>query len=190
MSDRLSQARAYHKMMNTALASRDLRALQSICASGLYDQCRTLIDQAKERDLPKQDWYLIRYSGVNYPQFLEKWPLNFFLPYSSARVVSDKATAIPFGKQSYLRECIVRIKSVQSVSTRGKSLHTDKFTEYIVLQKLTVDGDEGKWRVWGTVDPSKEELEEILSGKNKGANSNGFAEQFKERMSGMTGMTF
>lgn len=190
MSDRLSGARAYHIAMNTALASRDLRGLHSICASGLYNQCKNLIDQAVERELPKKTWHLVRYRGIQYPRLFEKWPLSFFLPYAATRVVADKATAIPFGKQSYLRECIVRIKSVQIVSTPDKFSHTDEFTEYIVLQKLSIDGEEGSWRIWGTVDPTKEELENILTGKTKGANPNGFAEQFKERMSSMTGMNF
>jgi hypothetical protein len=191
MSDRIFLARAHHLTLNTALASRDLRALHPICGSGLYNHCQKLIAQAKERELPRQNWYLVRYGGVQYPRWLfEKWPLSFFLPFAPARVVSDRATAIPFGKQSYLRECIVRINSVQSVTNRDKSLRTDKFTEYVVLQKLTVDGDEGQWRIWGTIDPSKEELEDILSGKTKDSNPSGFAEQFKERVSSMTGMNF
>lgn len=126
---------------------------------------------------------MIQYSGINYPSWLLKWPLSFFLPGTAIRVVSDRMSAVPFGTQSYIREVIVRIKSEQLLGKDGK---IENLTEHVVLQQFILEGEARDWRIWGTIDPTKEELMETLKGK-KGPKTNSFTDQFKERMSSMTG---
>ncbi|KEF54984.1 uncharacterized protein A1O9_08636 [Exophiala aquamarina CBS 119918] len=194
LNKRVELGLAYHSLLNTGLANGSLRGLKIMCASGLYDHCKKLIDEAKEQGYARKEWVLVSYEGIQYPQWLVGiWPLSVFLPNAHARVVSDRVVAVPFGKQSYLRECIVRIKSVQLVriqTDRDPIIHQDRRTEHIVLQKINLDGEEGEWKVWGTIDPSKEELHDILDGKHQDSSPNSFVQEFKSRVSSLSGMNF
>lgn len=183
MSDRIALAMHFHIRMNNGIATGNLKDLHAICADGLHNQCQKMIERQKELRLPEQTWKVLRYSGIDYPSWLMKWPLSFFLPGAAVRVVSDRMTAVPFGTQSYIRECIVRIKSVQLLGTDGK---IETLTEHVVLQQFILEGVAREWKIWGTIDPTKEELVEVVTGK-KSARTRNFAEEFRERISSMNG---
>jgi len=194
MSSRLSVATLLHRKLNENLAAGNTRVLNLVCASGLSKHCKDLINSAKDRGHGQRDWVLVRYEGINYPEWLRRfWPLMPLLPNAAVRVVSDRVIAIPFGKQSYLRECIVRIKSIQAmrIHLAGKpSIRQERHTEYVVMQKMNINGEPGDWKIWGTIDPSTKELEDILTGKAGGVAPNSFLQEFKSRMSTMSGMNF
>lgn len=182
-------AKYLHAEMNSAISTGNYRLLKVYCADGLYNQCKKMIDRQKELNSPLQEWHVVKYSGVSYPKLLMRWPLSIFLPGAAARVVSDKMSSIPFGTQSYIRECIVRIKSEQTFAGPNSN-QIEKVTEHIVMQQFILDGEAGDWKIWGTIDPTKEELAAILTGKSKAANTSSFADQMKERMSSMSGGAF
>ncbi|KAK5053187.1 hypothetical protein LTR84_002161 [Exophiala bonariae] len=183
MSDRLALAAHFHIRLNNGISTGNLKDLHAICADGLHNQCQKMIERQKELRLPEQPWKILRYSGIEYPSWMMKWPLSFFLPRAAVRVVSDRMTAVPFGTQSFIRECIVRIKSVQLLGTEG---NVETLTEHVVLQQFILEGVAREWKIWGTIDPTKEELLETLNGK-KGTRTNSFADEFRERVSSVTG---
>jgi protein MBA1 len=71
-----------------------------------------------------------------------------------------------------VRQCVVKIPSlqrlsepagegyetadkVQESSNPGRMLREMETTEYMVMQKKVMNGKEGEWVLWGTVEPSK-----------------------------------
>ncbi len=58
-------------------------------------------------------------------------------------------------------------------------------TEYVVIQKLEINGKEGDWKFWGTVDPNTmEEIDKLMKGQ-KGQDT--LAARFREQLSTVTG---
>lgn len=177
-------ARSLHKTFNTALAEGDMNTLENIACDGLLQASRTRIENRK-RHGTDESWTLENYRGITYPAFLEKWPLSALLPFSSTRVVSDRLAPLPFPDSTF-RQCTVRIKSVQSFQAADESKpKISSRVEYVVIQRLQMNGKDPGWRLWGTVDPSTmEEIDKLFENLN-GAET--LAGRFKEQMSTMTG---
>lgn len=58
-------------------------------------------------------------------------------------------------------------------------------TEYVVIQKLTLNGKESPWKMWGTVDPNTvEEVEKMIEG---GKTQDTIGGRFRDQLSGFTG---
>jgi mitochondrial protein MBA1 len=82
----------------------------------------------------------------------------------NATVVNDVVGQLPMASDALLRQCTVRIKSVQEYrKKRGQQIQTKAVTEYIVMQKMIWQGEDEPWKIWGTVEPSTEkEITELF----------------------------
>ncbi|KAJ9634046.1 hypothetical protein H2204_006595 [Knufia peltigerae] len=184
LSDRTQVAMDLHKQFNTALTNGDVRTLEKVACNGLLNQAKSRI-QRRKRTRTDETWKLLSYIGITYPRFLQTWPISVLLPNASARVVSDRLAPLPMPNSSF-RQCTVRIRSTQyyrlSNMTEG---NMKNLTEYVVIQKLTLNGKESPWKMWGTVDPNTvEEVEKMIEG---GKTQDTIGGRFRDQLSGFTG---
>lgn len=178
-------ARELHEKFYTALAEGDMTQIPNIVCKGLEESAKIQIEQRKAAKKPRQTFRIQNYNGWNAPSWLV-WPLTL-LPFQSTRVMTDKIAPIPFGKSSWIRQCVVRIKSTQTLDRgTGKGLESKTLEEYVVIQKLAFDGEEQPWKIWGTVQPSSADAI-IQAGGKKFAPVRAFIDILKEKLSGMTG---
>ncbi|EXJ82366.1 hypothetical protein A1O3_06179 [Capronia epimyces CBS 606.96] len=182
LGERHETARQLHQSFNSALARGDVAELEQIACDGVLSQAKRRIELRQKRGYPPEKWQLRMYTGLKYPKWLEKWPVSVLLPRASTRVVSDKLSPLPL-PESYIRQCVVRIRSVQTYElATEEDLKISKHTEYVVMQKLTFKGEDGPWRIWGTVEPSTiQEINDMLEGQDS---QSSFTERLSNLMSG------
>lgn len=121
----------------------DKEELANICCEGLYSSLRRRIAARPVNET------LV-------------WSQRRSWPRLPPRIVSRRMTKLPLEK-SALRQLVFRIKSVQTLarvpSGLGQESDTDRqpantprrLVEYLVLQKRIFKGNEGPWKVWGTI---------------------------------------
>ncbi|KAI1612696.1 hypothetical protein EDD37DRAFT_317603 [Exophiala viscosa] len=184
-SNRTEIAKALHRTFNMALAAGDTGTIEKIACTGLLNSAKSRI-QRRKRLRAKEEWNLRKYIGINYPRFLQKWPLSALLPGASVRVIQDRLAPLPFPNSSF-RQCTVRIDSVQVAKTASMSQRQFfNITEYVVIQKLTLHGKEQDWKLWGTVEPSTmEDIDKIMGSS---ATSETLATRLRDNFSNATGM--
>jgi mitochondrial protein MBA1 len=88
-------------------------------------------------------------------------PSTFF---TGVRVLSDRATPIPDFPDSGIRQIVLRISSQQSRETYSSEYGAleglpppakiQDCTEYIVIQKVRINGFEKDWQIWGYTKPT------------------------------------
>ena len=92
-----------------------------------------------------------------------EWRLDGYT--RGARVMSDRAARLPVNGAA-LRQVVVRIESEQTLTKiegRSRKAQTEgaevrrlekksKTREYIVIQRMVLDGKEREWKVWGTTE--------------------------------------
>ena len=67
---------------------------------------------------------------------------------------------------SALYQVIVKIKSLQGLvrlpvnGNASDATEKMRVEEYVVLQRMMLEGKEGRWKVWGTIEESK--IEDVL----------------------------
>jgi protein MBA1 len=87
------------------------------------------------------------------------WTLHRYI--GTPRVVSQRAAILPIddgtGNKTAVRQCVVRIKSVQSLrrtdarATPEESAGKEQeVLEYVVVQRRVWKGIEERWKLWGT----------------------------------------
>ncbi|KAL4939060.1 hypothetical protein BDV06DRAFT_199585 [Aspergillus oleicola] len=147
LKERRLVGRDLHKRMYSAFADGNAGALRKICCTGFANNLNHRI-QARPKG-QKVTWNLDKYI---------RSPSTFF---TGARVVSDRASALPEMPDSGVRQVVLRITSRQSSgklqaqrrgSQDGTPAPTNKqqnITEYIVIQKLRWMGEDEPWRIWG-----------------------------------------
>ncbi|KAL2219136.1 hypothetical protein M432DRAFT_545617 [Thermoascus aurantiacus ATCC 26904] len=154
LRERRKAARALHQRMYTAFAAGDINTIRKICCPGLAKSLSTRI--ANRPGHERITWTLEKYLRT---------PATYF---TGVRVLSDRATVLPELPDSGVRQVVVRITSRQSTSTisspakRGSESATSESTtvkqqdctEYVVLQKLRLMGEEDEWRIWGHTSPT------------------------------------
>ena len=155
-------AMALHRHVYSAFADGDEDSLHNFACDGVRDK---LIDQIEAR--PNDTlfkWDLVKYKG-------------------RSTVVSHRASQLPLdqdedGEKSFVRQAVVRIRSVQRLTREEVYPDEDhrrqvetpegaekEITEYIVVQKRVVRGEEEPWKFWGTTgETSLEYFEEVLRG--------------------------
>jgi protein MBA1 len=83
-------------------------------------------------------------------------------------VIQDRSTQIPEVPESGIRQVVIRIASKQSTHTyteyidkvtRQRTLvpspeKVQDCTEYVVIQKLRIKGEEKPWQIWGYATPT------------------------------------
>ena len=143
-----------------------MTTIRKIACKGLVDNSEKMVLNRKPDE--KYNFTIMKYRGLAYSNRL-RFPLLSWLPYSAAHIVSDKLAPLPFGKGNMLRQMVVRIISVQrlenQVTEKGSYGTVD---EYVVLQKLDLDGEDSDWRIWGTTKESKwEEIRDLIFSGSK-----------------------
>jgi protein MBA1 len=180
-------ARELHAKFYAALAGGEMSQIAPLVCKGLENSARLQIEQRKTARKPLQKFRIQSYSGWNAPSWFI-WPLTL-LPFQSTRVMTDKIAPIPVGKDAWIRQCVVRIKSTQTLDRgSGSGPETKTMEEYVVIQKLAFDGEEQPWKMWGTVQPdSAQDIMRIASG-GKFSPVRTFFDIMKEKISGFAGM--
>jgi hypothetical protein len=172
LTRRLETARQLHFKLNRAIADQDLPTLKSIACAGLMANIKSRLDAQKSTKKVRDTWSLVRYNGLRPPRWIP-WPISSFIPNRAIKVVHDIIAPLPIGgKDASIRQVVVRMKSRQSFNRQdGKGLQTKELTEYVVIQKMTADGLDKDWMIWGTVLPSTAEqidsifeMEELTAG--------------------------
>jgi mitochondrial protein MBA1 len=161
--ERTLVARNLHRLYYLALAGGEISIINKIACKGLIQSSQRRIGQ--RRDTDSHSFHIIQYLGMKYPQFL-RWPLLSFLPFSATKIVSDKVAPLPFGKNNLLRQCVVRIRTRQRLDRfDGTGPKIAELTEYVVIQRMRIDGQDEGWKIWGTTKPSTmEDIEKIMGG--------------------------
>ena len=126
-------ARELHEKFYTALAEGDMTKIPNLVCKGLEQSSRIQIEQRKAANSPPQRFRIQHYNGWNEPPWLV-WPLTL-LPFKSTRVLTDRLVPLPMmGKNSSVRQCIVRIKSTQTLDRgTGKGPESRSLTVWAVL---------------------------------------------------------
>ncbi|KAK2753740.1 hypothetical protein FQN55_000103 [Onygenales sp. PD_40] len=180
--ERKPRALHLHQVMYTAFAAGDISSLKKLCCTGLLENFSRNISK-RPRGSPPLTWTLHKY---------RRFPLA--LTFSGARVISDRAAALPGANGFGIRQAIVRIQSRQSLveapapapvsqqpqrvqnrvigkqqqqqqqevtkaEAEKKAIEKQKdCTEYVVLQRFMVNGEEGEWKVWGLAEETTAEV--------------------------------
>ncbi|KAI1910776.1 hypothetical protein LOZ53_001677 [Ophidiomyces ophidiicola] len=146
LRERKKHALELHKQMYTAFAKGDTSSLQKLCCQGIYQTFAARISR-RPRNSPRLVWTLHSY---------KKFP--FARTLSGAKVISDRAASLPDAKGFGVRQTIVRIQSKQSLitPTSGDEQNLEEMkekmkdcTEYVVLQRFMINGEDGDWKIWG-----------------------------------------
>ncbi|KAJ9614026.1 hypothetical protein H2200_002162 [Cladophialophora chaetospira] len=186
LDNRIGIAKDLHLQFHKSLGAGDMKALQTICCEGLLKTSRTRIEQRKALRRTTEYWQLLSYTGVNYPTWLNRWPLSGFLPNAATKVVADRLAPLPFA-DTYIRQCTVRIRSVQDYMLANMDKSTIlKHTDYVVLQKMSSKGEEGPWKLWGITEPTTiEEMDAMLSGKSQDAGTT-LSDRIRDKISSLS----
>lgn len=159
LRDRYSEARRLHKQLYESLARGDREGISKIACRGLQNALRNRLDHRRAVNGPEESW-TIKYKGWTPKSEKMPWLIQALMPASvkSTRVVVDRVGQIPIGKDSSMRQVIVKIRSEQTLDKNdGKGPKTRYVEEYVVIQKMKIEGEPGNWMIWGTTQPSSEE---------------------------------
>lgn len=164
LRDRYSVARDLHARLYSAIASGDREVIEKIACQGLRRQLQIKLDRRQASQLPEESWD-IKYKGYT-PGERTPWLFHALVPpfLKSTRIVIDRTSAIPIGKNCSLRQVIVEIKSEQTLDKNdGEPAKTIPKREYVVIQKMIFEGEEEGWKIWGTTQSSTpSEITDIL----------------------------
>ncbi|KAH8703871.1 hypothetical protein BGW36DRAFT_370126 [Talaromyces proteolyticus] len=153
LKERKGIAKRLHRIMYTEFAGGNEAALKEICCTGLET---SLLSRLRRRPANEK---------VSWKMSYIRSPSTF---YTGARVVSDRATKIPDLPDSGLRQVVVRICSHQNTASYSERLSEDReqtfvtprtekaqaITEYVVIQKLRINGEDVPWKIWGFTKPT------------------------------------
>ncbi|TPX26649.1 hypothetical protein DIZ76_012111 [Coccidioides immitis] len=154
LRERKSRALELHKQMYTSFANGDITSLKKTCCQGIFQNFAARISR-RPRTSPRLLWTLHSY---------KKFP--FALTFSGAQVISDRAAALPEAKGFGIRQTVIRIQSKQSLITPSsgeeqnaaqQSEKQQDCTEYVVLQRFMLNGEDGDWKVWGLAEETTPE---------------------------------
>lgn len=85
--------------------------------------------------------------------------------FKSTRIMVDRTVPTGIGKDGTMRQVVVKIRGDQTLDKNdGTGPKTKYVEEYVVIQKMKIEGESGTWMIWGTTQPCTEkEMDEILS---------------------------
>ena len=92
-----------------------------------------------------------------------QWTLYKYIGF--ARIVSTNIIPLEIDN-SALYQVVVKIRSLQSLvrlpvnGSASDATDKMKMEEYVVLQRMMLEGKEERWKVWGTIEESK--VEDVL----------------------------
>lgn len=178
LAERYHMARELHRQLYKALARGDRETISTIACKGLQNALKTRLDQRRAVNGPEESWS-IEYTGwtagpvISTTWRFEKisWLLQALIPpmFKSTRVITDRFGQLPFGRDARLRQVIVKIRSKQTLDKNdGTAPKTKDVEEYVVIQKMRIDGEDGEWMIWGTTQPSTEkQIDELFNAKKE-----------------------
>ena len=193
-------AEELHRGLGNAIARDDSGWLRENACGGLSQKLRKRIDARRHEKRPPQSWMveygtrlrILRWS-VRLTTFAGlrrrvPWPLCNLIPLRAVKPVSDVLVPIPIGKGSHVRQAICKIESTQSLQTPEKDgrrgVQVKHFSEYVVIQQMNIEGQDGPWMIWGTVQPSSDnEIDKLILGDGSTSALRGIWDTFKTRMS-------
>ena len=133
---------SHHLLIIDPHISGDTVALRKICNEGIFSAFRARIHSRPKNETHR--WILHKYIG-------------------SPRIVSTRMGRLPMDK-SAIMQVVVKINSIQSlekiIKGAGRKDHVGgqfaggekkKLIEYLVLQRMLIEGEEQPWMIWGTV---------------------------------------
>ena len=110
----------------------------------------------------------LEWIGRNPPKWVYRSLLYPLFRWAPVRVVSDRCTPLPDGLDMVVRQCVVKISSLQALRKGDQEAVMKPVTEYIVMQKLIKGFQAGSWMLWGTIKASTaEDIEKMMSTEKK-----------------------
>lgn len=193
LRERYAAIRRLHTDLYRAIAEAKTEVIDQITCSGLRRQLTVRLDQRRSAGAPNEK-FDIQYTGAVLPDRRGMWIPNLILwPGNSVVVVSDRQAPLPFGGQdANLRQVIARVRSKQTLRKEAQygkpaETKTEQKTEYVVIQKMMIDGEEDEWKIWGTTEPTSErEILEMEKRKESNKQDGVFA-RIKTLLSGSLG---
>lgn len=182
LAERYAAARDLHKQLYLALAKGDRSKISEIACTGVQNALRSRLDHRRAVNGPEESWS-IKYKGWTPSSEKTPWLMQALMPpmFKSTRIIADRMGQIPIGRDGRLRQVTVKIKSEQTLDKHdGTGPKTKYVEEYVVIQKMRIDGIEDRWMIWGTTQPSTEsQIDEIFSKK---ASTPSFMDQVSTQM--------
>lgn len=100
-----------------------------------------------------------------------RWTLHKYIGFP--RIVSTRIAMLPDMPNSAVYQVVVKLKSEQTLErirraedggadivTKGPGNEPKQMVEYLVLQRMTLEGKENPWMIWGTTEETK--VEDVL----------------------------
>lgn len=174
LAERYYWARELHKQLYSAVAAGDRETISRIACRGLQTALKNRLDHRRAVNGPPETW-TIKYKGWT-PEGMTlstwSWLTQALMPRTlkSTRVVADRMGQIPIGKNSKIRQVTVKIRSIQTLNKNDGTGPKSKYVEeYVVIQKMKIDGEEEPvWKLWGTTQPSTEkEIDKMFNEKRE-----------------------
>lgn len=112
--------------------------------------------------------------------------------FKAVRILIDSEAPIPIADHAYHRQIIARVRTKQTLEEPGKlykagtSAHSRTATldEYVVIQRMIIEGKDEKWMIWGTTQPATlKQIDTLLEEAPTEKFRDRFSEQF-QRWSG------
>lgn len=77
-----------------------------------------------------------------------------------------------------MRQVVAKIKTKQTLERGSEHSQTVEREEYVVIQRVIMEGSDDKWMIWGTTEPaSSEEIDKLLE---EGASNTTFKDTFSQ----------
>ncbi|KAL2042921.1 hypothetical protein N7G274_003979 [Stereocaulon virgatum] len=140
-------AQVMYEKMYIALADGDIESIKSTCLDGITTSLRRRINSRRPDE--KLVWTLQRYIG-------------------RPRIVSTRIVRLPDMDASALYQVVVQIRSLQSLRSILKGHNGSQETvmkdsndrqhevlEYLVMQKMMLNGNESSWKIWGMTEETR-----------------------------------
>lgn len=170
LASRYYIARDLHKQLYIAFAKGDRTKISEIACTGLQSALRARLDHRRARNAPEESWS-IKYKGWTPNWENRAWILQALCPpqLKSTQILADRMGAVPIGREGSIRQVTVKIRGEQTLTkSDGSEPKTKYVEEYVVIQKMKSDGEEGNWMIWGTTQPSTDkEIDEMFSKDGK-----------------------
>jgi mitochondrial protein MBA1 len=174
LRDRISPAFILHEGLNHAISQQDKVWLERHCCQGLYNAATSRITRNMlQHRIIYEPWALVRYRGREFVNRMAAgaWPLSTLVPtpIKGFKLLNDTVGQVPGASDVLLRQVIVRIWSVQNFSLNGQEgMRSRHCMENVVIQKVYWQGQEGEWKIWGTVkESSLQDIKKMIRQKSK-----------------------
>ena len=159
LSTRAQMACDLQNHFYTDLSGNYMSLIAQYCCTGIARTAQAQIRKRQNSGNPTLSYARLEWIGRNPPKWVYRFLLYPLFRGAPVRVVSDRCAPLPDGLDIYVRQCVVKISSLQSLKVGNKETVMKPVTEYVVMQKMIKGFQAGPWMLWGTIKAST--LEEI-----------------------------